>query len=82
MLWLLFGYVMTAAVAAEPARREAVLLPSRQPGENKGLQILQILASSSSLLAQALPTLGSVNSANNVSSKTIGIMNRISNIYI
>ena len=35
MLWLLFGYVMTAAVAAVSARREAVLWPPRQPGGNK-----------------------------------------------
>ena len=35
MLWLLFGYVMTAAVAAVSARREAVLWLPCQPGENK-----------------------------------------------
>ena len=35
MLWLLFGYVMTAAVAAVSTRREAVLWLPGQPGEKK-----------------------------------------------
>ena len=44
------------------------------------LQFLQLLESSSSLLAHALPTLGSANSVDsmNRNSKTTGIMNRIS----
>ena len=42
------------------------------------LQFLQLLKSSSSLLAYALCTLGSANSANSVNSDTTGIMNRIS----
>ena len=46
------------------------------------LQFLQVLKSPSSLLAHALPTLGSVIGANSVNSETIGIVNRISGIYI
>ena len=42
------------------------------------LQFLELLESPFSLLAQALPILGSANSANSVNSTTIGIMNRIS----
>ena len=34
-LWLCYGHVMTAAMAAVSARREAVLWPPYQPGENK-----------------------------------------------
>ena len=34
-LWLRFGYVVAAAVAAMSARREAVLWLPFQPGENK-----------------------------------------------
>ena len=46
------------------------------------LQFLQVLKSPSSHLAHALPTLGSVIGANSVNSETIGIVNRISGIYI
>ena len=53
ILWLCYGYVVAAATAAVLARREAVLW----------LSFLQLLKSPSSLLAHALPTLGSVNSA-------------------
>ena len=42
------------------------------------LPSLWLLASSSSLLVCALPTLGSVNSENSVNSKTIGVTNRAS----
>ena len=42
------------------------------------LQFLQLLESSSSISAHALPTLGSTNSTDSVNSKTIGITNRIS----
>ena len=42
------------------------------------LSSLWLLASSSSLLAHAFPTLGSANSVNNVNSKTTGITNRAS----
>ena len=42
------------------------------------LQFLQLLESPFSLLTQALPILGSANSANSVNSKTAGMMNRIS----
>ena len=41
------------------------------------LHFLWLLASSSSLLAHALPTLGSANSVDTVNSKTIGAMNRM-----
>ena len=41
------------------------------------LQFLWLLASSSSLLAGALPTLGSVNNADSVNSKTIGALSRM-----
>ena len=45
------------------------------------LQFLQLrlLESPSSLLASALPTLGSANSADSGNSKTTGITNKISN---
>lgn len=43
------------------------------------LQFLGLLKSPSSLLAQALPTLGSASSAYSVNSKTIGVTSRISN---
>ena len=43
------------------------------------LQFLGLLKSPSSLLAQALPTLGSASSASSVNSKTIGVTSRISN---
>ena len=46
------------------------------------LHFLWLLTSSSSLLAQALPTLGSMNSADSMNGKTIGIMNRISDTHI
>ena len=46
------------------------------------LHFLWLLTSSSSLLAQALPTLGSMNSADSMNGKTVGIMNRISDTYI
>lgn len=66
MLWLLFGYVMTAAVAAVSARREAVFWPPRQPGENKcaciSYRSLHLLPASS----LALPTLGSVGTVQTV----------------
>ena len=46
------------------------------------LQFLWLLASSSSPLHHALPTLGSANSANSVNNKTTGPMNRMkSNIW-
>ena len=41
------------------------------------LQFLKFLESLSSLLARALLTLGSVNSAHSVNSETIGAMSRI-----
>ena len=41
------------------------------------LQFLWLLASSSSLLCHALPTLGSANSVNSMNSKTTGHMNRM-----
>ena len=43
------------------------------------LQFLRLLESPSSLLAGTLPTLGSVNRANSVKSKTISAVDRISN---
>ena len=46
------------------------------------LHFLWLLTSSSSLLAQALPTLGSMNSADSMNGKTVGIMNRISDTHI
>ena len=61
------------ATAAAPARREAVFWLLLQPGENKRVE------SPSSLLAHALSTMDSVNGANSVNSKTIGLTNRISN---
>ena len=45
------------------------------------LHALQLLVSSSRLLAHALPTPGSVNSANSVNSKTTGIKNRVSDTH-
>ena len=72
--WLCYDYIMAASMAAASARREAVLKLPCQPG----LQFLQLLEFPSSLLAHALPTLGSANSVNCVSSKTIGAVSRIS----
>ena len=49
-----------------------------QPGEIRlCLQVLRLLESPSSLLAGALPALGSASSADNVNSKTIGIVGSI-----
>ena len=59
--------------ATASARREAVLWLLLQPGENKRVE------SPSSLLAHALSTMDSVNGANSMNSKTIGLTNRISN---
>ena len=42
------------------------------------LQFQQLLASPSSLLARALPTLGSRKGADSVNSNTVGVMNKIS----
>ena len=42
-----------------------------------GLQFLQLLEFPSSLLAHALPTLGSANSEDSVNSKTTGVRNRM-----
>ena len=75
ILWLCYGYVVAAATAAVLARREAVLRLSC-------LQFLQLLKSPSSLLAHALPTLGSVNSADSVNSETISITNWISETQV
>ena len=41
------------------------------------LKFLWLFESHSSLLAHALPTLGSVNSVATVNSNTVGVMNRI-----
>ena len=50
-----------------------------QPGENKCVfSSLWVLVSASSLLAHALPTLGSGNSADSVNSETVGAVSRIS----
>ena len=46
------------------------------------LQFLWLFVSSSNLLVHALPTLDSTNSVQSVNSKTVGIMNRISNTSI
>ena len=46
------------------------------------LQFLWLLKSSSSLLACALPTVGSANSVDSVSSETAGVMNRISDTFL
>jgi len=75
ILWLCYGYVVAAATAAVLARREAVLWLLC-------LQFLQLLKSPSSLLAHALPTLGSVNSADSVNSETISITNWISETQV
>ena len=75
ILWLCYGYVVAAATAAVFARREAVLWLLC-------LQFLQLLKSPSSLLAHALPTLGSVNSADSVNSETISITNWISETQV
>ena len=76
MLWLHYDYVVAAAAAAVSARREAVLWLQHQPGDNERVcsSYGWLLESPSSLLARALPTLGSVNSVN---SKTIGLTDRI-----
>ena len=58
-LWLGYGYVVAAAMAAVPARREEMCL-----------QFLQLFLSSSSLFAHTLPTLGSKNSMHSVNSPT------------
>ena len=58
-LWLGYGYVVAAAMAAVPARREEMCL-----------QFLQLLTSSSSILTHALPTRGSTNSVHSVNSET------------
>ena len=50
----------------------------RQPGEKKRASSSKGSSSLLADLAQTLPTLGSVNSAHSVNSKTIGIANRIS----
>ena len=71
--WLLHQPGEDTATAAAPARREAVFWLLLQPGENKRVE------SPSSLLAHALSTMDSVNGANSVNSKTIGLTNRISN---
>ena len=43
------------------------------------LKFLRLLQSSSSLFADALPTLGSANGVHSVNSETTGVMSRISN---
>ena len=58
--------VLSAAMAAMPARREYTCL-----------QFLQLLASSSSFLVRGLPTLGSTNSASVIYSETVDVMNKI-----
>ena len=55
-------HVMSAATAAVPARREYTCL-----------QVLRLLAFSSSLFVRTLPTMGS---ANRVHSETVGVTNR------
>ena len=75
-LWLCYGHVMTAALAALSARGEAVLQLPCQPGENKCVShFLWLLHSSSILLAHILLTPDSENSVDN---ETIGIVSRIS----
>ena len=71
--WLLHQPGENTATAAAPAKREAMLWLLWQPGENKCVE------SPSSLLAHALSTVGSVNGANSVNSKTTCLTNRISN---
>lgn len=63
MLLLYYGDVAAAATAATAASRDAVLRLPCPPGENTCLQFLRLLESPSNLLAWALPTLGSANSA-------------------
>ena len=46
------------------------------------LQFLRPLESSSSLLAHALPTLGSAHSADSMNSRAIGVTNRISSTTV
>ena len=63
-LWLCYGYVVAAAMAAASARREETCLQS-----------LWLLKSSSSLWAHTLPALGSANSMN---SRTTATLSRVS----
>ena len=65
---VVLGYAVAITMAAALARREYI-----------HVQFLQLLVSPSRLLARTLPTLGSVNSVDNVNRKTIDIMNRIRN---
>ena len=65
---VVLGYATAAATVAAPARREWTCL-----------QLLQLLKSSSSLLARTLPTLGQRTVHTVRYSSTTGITNRISN---
>ena len=80
LLWPHYDYIVAAAIAATTARREAVLWLPCQPGKNK--RVCSSYGSSSllpaSLLAYALPTVGSANSVDSVKSKTTGTVSRIS----
>ena len=58
-------------MAVGPARREETCL-----------QVLRPLASSSSLLAHALPAPGSADSADSMNSEAVGVTNRISSTAI
>ena len=71
LLRLRYGYVVAAATAAVPAKREQGCL-----------QFLWLLKPPSSISGRVLPNLGSANTVGSVNSKAIGIMKRISNATI
>ena len=68
--------VFTAAAGVSQERTLVWLL--YQSGDRLCcVRFLQLLSSPSTLLAHALPTLGSVNSAKSINSETTGIRNRM-----
>ena len=71
-LWLCCGFCYSCRTSQE----RGCVMAAHQPGDNEPVcsSFGWLLESPSSLLARALPTLGSVNSVN---SKTIGLTDRI-----